>query len=167
MSTASWTAATPRRTPARATSSSCSRRCASTASARSPPSMAATTPWIATASGTAQKKAFDAMVHGKAEASYADPVRGMKESYDRGVTDEFVIPFVCTEARGEPVGTIRDEDVVHQLQFPRRPRAADHALPGSRERHHRRGRARSSGCRGAGQGDSARRGAERTCTTFA
>ena len=64
-----------------------------------------------------QKKAFDAMVHGKAEASYSDPVRGMKESYDRGVTDEFVIPFVCTEARGEPVGSIRDGDVVLNFNF--------------------------------------------------
>ena len=41
----------------------------------------------------------------------------MKESYDRGVTDEFVIPFVCTDARGEPVGTIRDEDVVINFNF--------------------------------------------------
>ncbi len=64
-----------------------------------------------------QKKAFDAMVHGKAEASYSDPVRGMKESYDRGVGDEFVIPFVCTGARGEPVGSIRDEDVVINFNF--------------------------------------------------
>ena len=64
-----------------------------------------------------QKKAFDAMVHGKAETTYADPVRGMKDSYDRGVTDEFVIPFVCTGPRGEPVGTIRDEDVVINFNF--------------------------------------------------
>ena len=64
-----------------------------------------------------QKKAFDAMVHGKAVATYTDPVRGMKESYDRGVTDEFVIPFVCLGARGEPVGPIRDEDVVINFNF--------------------------------------------------
>ncbi len=64
-----------------------------------------------------QKKAFDAMVHGKAVATYADPVRGMKDSYDRGVTDEFVIPFVCTDAGGEAAGTIRDEDVVINFNF--------------------------------------------------
>ena len=64
-----------------------------------------------------ERKAFDAMVHGKSVAAYADPVRGMKESYDRGVTDEFVIPFVCTDARGEPVGSIRDEDVVINFNF--------------------------------------------------
>jgi len=64
-----------------------------------------------------QKKAFDAMVHGKSELTYADPVRGMKESYDRGAGDEFVIPFACVGARGEPVGTIRDEDVVINFNF--------------------------------------------------
>src|SRR5258705_822886 len=34
----------------------------------------------------------------------------MKYSYNRGVTDEFVIPFVCTDNKGEPLATIRDED---------------------------------------------------------
>jgi 2,3-bisphosphoglycerate-independent phosphoglycerate mutase len=34
----------------------------------------------------------------------------MKDSYNKGVTDEFVIPFVCTDSRGEPIATIRDED---------------------------------------------------------
>ena len=52
----SWMAATRRRTPARATSSNCSRRCASTASARSPRSAVVTTPWTATASGIARRR---------------------------------------------------------------------------------------------------------------
>src|SRR5262249_12962362 len=35
-------------------------------------------------------KAFNAMVKGKGEGgTYIDPVRGMKDSYERGVTDEF------------------------------------------------------------------------------
>ena len=43
-------------------------------------------------------KAYSAMVEGKAEGgSYVDAVQGMKESYNKGVTDEFVVPFVCTE----------------------------------------------------------------------
>src|SRR5438105_6706043 len=58
-----------------------------------------------------ERKAFDAMVKGKGEGgTYIDPVRGMKESYERGVTDEFVIPFVCVDNRGEPLAMIRDED---------------------------------------------------------
>ena len=56
-------------------------------------------------------KAFNAMVFGEGEGGrYVDPVQGMKESYNKGVTDEFVIPFVCVDNRGEPLATIRDED---------------------------------------------------------
>src|SRR5579864_3355598 len=56
-------------------------------------------------------KANSAMVFGEAEGGkYADPVQGMKDSYNRGVTDEFVIPFVCTDRNGLPLATIRDDD---------------------------------------------------------
>jgi 2,3-bisphosphoglycerate-independent phosphoglycerate mutase len=58
-------------------------------------------------------KAFAAMVDGKGEGgTQADAVQGMKESYNKGVTDEFVLPFVCTDkdARGEPLGKIADDD---------------------------------------------------------
>jgi len=65
-----------------------------------------------------EKKAFDAMVYGDAEGGrFADPVQGIKESYNRGVTDEFIIPFVVTDSRGEPVGTIRDGDVCINFNF--------------------------------------------------
>jgi 2,3-bisphosphoglycerate-independent phosphoglycerate mutase len=47
-------------------------------------------------------KAYSAMVEGNGEGgTYADPVQGMKESYNKSVTDEFVVPFVCTDIRGE------------------------------------------------------------------
>jgi 2,3-bisphosphoglycerate-independent phosphoglycerate mutase len=56
-------------------------------------------------------KAFNAMVDGNGEGGkYVDPVQGMKDSYNKGVTDEFVIPFVCIDNKGEPLATIRDED---------------------------------------------------------
>src|SRR3982074_1167633 len=56
-------------------------------------------------------KAYNAMVEGKAEGgTYIDAVQGMKESYNKGVTDEFVVPFVCTDNRGEPVAKIGDND---------------------------------------------------------
>src|SRR3977135_906530 len=46
-------------------------------------------------------QAFKTMVHGEADGgTYVDAVQGMKESYNRDVTDEFVVPFVCTDARG-------------------------------------------------------------------
>jgi 2,3-bisphosphoglycerate-independent phosphoglycerate mutase len=37
-------------------------------------------------------------------------VQGVKDSYNKGVTDEFVLPFVCTNNRGEPLAKIADED---------------------------------------------------------
>jgi 2,3-bisphosphoglycerate-independent phosphoglycerate mutase len=56
-------------------------------------------------------KAFAAMVDGKGEGgTRADAVQGMKDSYNKGVTDEFVLPFVCTDARGEPLAKIGDDD---------------------------------------------------------
>src|ERR1700730_5180939 len=56
-------------------------------------------------------KAFHAMADGEGEGGrYVDPVQGMKESYNKGVTHEFVIPCVCVDNKGEPLATIRDED---------------------------------------------------------
>ncbi|HZQ93652.1 MAG TPA: 2,3-bisphosphoglycerate-independent phosphoglycerate mutase [Candidatus Sulfotelmatobacter sp.] len=56
-------------------------------------------------------KAYNAMVFGDAEGGkQADPVQGMKDSYNKGITDEFVVPFVCTDSRGQALATIRDED---------------------------------------------------------
>ncbi len=65
-----------------------------------------------------EKKAFDAMVVGKAEGgAYADPVARIKESYNNGITDEFLIPFVVVDGAGKPVGPIRDEDVCINFNF--------------------------------------------------
>ena len=63
-------------------------------------------------------KAYKAMVNGDGEAGkFQDPVQGMKESYNKGVTDEFVIPFVCADSRGEPLATIRDDDACICFNF--------------------------------------------------
>ncbi|MGA8300312.1 MAG: 2,3-bisphosphoglycerate-independent phosphoglycerate mutase [Terriglobales bacterium] len=56
-------------------------------------------------------KAYEAMVFGKGEGgTQTDAVQGMKESYNKGVTDEFVMPFVGTDSRGEPLGRISEDD---------------------------------------------------------
>jgi len=56
-------------------------------------------------------KAYNAMVLADAEGgTKTDPVEGMKDSYNQGVTDEFVVPFVCTDNRGQALATIRDDD---------------------------------------------------------
>ena len=65
-----------------------------------------------------EKLASDAMVHGKGEGgTYTDPVKGMKDSYHRDVTDEFVVPFVCADETGQPIATVRDEDVCINFNF--------------------------------------------------
>jgi 2,3-bisphosphoglycerate-independent phosphoglycerate mutase len=65
-----------------------------------------------------ERKAFDAMVNGKAEGgAHADPVARIKENYNNGITDEFLIPFVVVDAAGKPVGQIRDEDVCINFNF--------------------------------------------------
>ncbi|MHB8217836.1 MAG: 2,3-bisphosphoglycerate-independent phosphoglycerate mutase [Candidatus Sulfotelmatobacter sp.] len=63
-------------------------------------------------------KAYNAMVLGNAEGGkFADPVQGMKESYNRDVTDEFVLPFVCVDKNGQPMSTIRDDDACICFNF--------------------------------------------------
>lgn len=63
-------------------------------------------------------KTFDAMVAGKAEGGgYVDPVQGMKDSYNRGVTDEFVVPFTCINSQGQATAVIRDEDSIINFNF--------------------------------------------------
>ena len=63
-------------------------------------------------------RAYNAMVFADAEGGKtADPVQGMKDSYNRGVTDEFVIPFVCTSKDGQAPATIRDDDACVCFNF--------------------------------------------------
>ena len=63
-------------------------------------------------------KAFNVMAQGNGEAArYVDAVQGVKDSYNKDVTDEFIVPFVCTDNRGEPLATIRDEDTCICFNF--------------------------------------------------
>ena len=56
-------------------------------------------------------KAYNGMAFGEAEGGkYVDPVQGVKDSYNKNVTDEFIVPFVCVDNKGEPLATIRDKD---------------------------------------------------------
>jgi 2,3-bisphosphoglycerate-independent phosphoglycerate mutase len=65
-----------------------------------------------------ERKAYDAMVNGRAEGgAYTDPVARIKESYNNGVTDEFIVPFVVVDHAGKPVGQIQDEDVCINFNF--------------------------------------------------
>jgi 2,3-bisphosphoglycerate-independent phosphoglycerate mutase len=65
-----------------------------------------------------ERKAFDAMVTGQAAAgSYVDAIARVRESYNNGVTDEFIEPFVCVDERGAAVGLIRDNDAVISFNY--------------------------------------------------
>ncbi len=65
-----------------------------------------------------ERLTFGAMVHGTAAGgAYADAIARVRESYSQGVTDEFVIPFVVTDAAGAPVTRLRDEDVCISFNY--------------------------------------------------
>ncbi|MBI3696448.1 MAG: 2,3-bisphosphoglycerate-independent phosphoglycerate mutase [Acidobacteria bacterium] len=62
------------------------------------------------------ERAFRAMVLGDGIRA-ADARQSIRDSYQRGVTDEFLEPVVLTGGRGEPVGVIRDDDAAIFFNF--------------------------------------------------
>jgi 2,3-bisphosphoglycerate-independent phosphoglycerate mutase len=62
------------------------------------------------------KEAYDLIVHGVGQKT-EDIVEAMQQSYDNGVTDEFMKPIVVTDRDGEPVGKLKDGDVVIFFNF--------------------------------------------------
>ena len=62
------------------------------------------------------KEAYDLFVHGKGKQT-TDMVKSVQESYDEGVTDEFIKPVVKVDADGNPVGKIQPNDVVICFNF--------------------------------------------------
>ncbi len=68
------------------------------------------------------EKAYRAIVHGDSEVKFADPIAAVRASYEKGVTDEFIIPAVITTepAPGRaaaPRAVIRDDDAVIFFNF--------------------------------------------------
>ncbi len=57
------------------------------------------------------KVAYDALVEGVGEKS-TNMVEAVQNSYDKDVTDEFILPVVRVDEQGNPVGLIRPNDVV-------------------------------------------------------
>ncbi len=62
------------------------------------------------------KEAYDLITEGKGTA-VTDIVKGMQDSYDSGVTDEFMKPIVVTDGAGKPVGTVKEGDVIVFFNF--------------------------------------------------
>lgn len=62
------------------------------------------------------EKSYRAMVYGEGPA-YTDPIQAVKESYEKSVMDEFVMPTVIVGADGKPVGLVESEDAVVFFNF--------------------------------------------------
>jgi 2,3-bisphosphoglycerate-independent phosphoglycerate mutase len=62
------------------------------------------------------KIGYDLLVAGEGKPTQCI-VKAMEESYAEGVTDEFIKPIVKVDANGNPVGTIKEGDVVICFNF--------------------------------------------------
>ncbi|KKC48563.1 phosphoglyceromutase [Paenibacillus sp. D9] len=62
------------------------------------------------------EKSYRAMVYGDGP-KYTDPIRAVRESYEKSVMDEFVMPTVITEGDGSPVSLVESEDAVVFFNF--------------------------------------------------
>jgi 2,3-bisphosphoglycerate-independent phosphoglycerate mutase len=62
------------------------------------------------------REAYDLLVSGKGKPA-TDIIEAMQESYDQGVTDEFMKPIVVTDDEGIPLATISEGDVIVFINF--------------------------------------------------
>ncbi|MCD4792233.1 MAG: 2,3-bisphosphoglycerate-independent phosphoglycerate mutase [Bacteroidales bacterium] len=62
------------------------------------------------------KKGYDLMTAGTGENS-RDILSSVQKSYDEGITDEFIKPIVMVNENNEPVGLIKEKDVVICFNF--------------------------------------------------
>lgn len=62
------------------------------------------------------KLAYDLLVNGEGKKSQ-NIIQAIEESYSENITDEFIKPIVCTDATGNPIGTIKENDVVICFNF--------------------------------------------------
>ena len=60
--------------------------------------------------------AYDLLTEGKGKKA-EDMVVALQESYGEGVTDEFIKPVVHVDEEGNPIGLIREDDVVVFINF--------------------------------------------------
>jgi len=64
------------------------------------------------------ERAYRALVHGEGAVRSTDAQQALRQSYERGTTDEFVEPIVLTDKPGgDPRGMIRDDDAVIFFNF--------------------------------------------------
>ncbi len=81
------------------------------------------------------QRAYDLLVNAAGRRSVS-PIAAIKDSYEKGINDEFIEPIVIVTSAGEPIATIRDGDSVIFFNFrPDRARQLTRALaiPGFEE----------------------------------
>ena len=62
------------------------------------------------------KKSYDLLVNGKGETSL-NIIDSLKESYEKGITDEFIEPIVLVNDNKQPKGLIKENDYVIFFNF--------------------------------------------------
>ncbi|WCK54117.1 2,3-bisphosphoglycerate-independent phosphoglycerate mutase [Aneurinibacillus sp. Ricciae_BoGa-3] len=62
------------------------------------------------------EKSYRAMVYAEGP-QYHDPIKAVRESYEKSVYDEFVMPTVIIHEDGTPVATVKDNDSVIFFNF--------------------------------------------------
>ncbi|TRO64026.1 2,3-bisphosphoglycerate-independent phosphoglycerate mutase [Christiangramia sabulilitoris] len=62
------------------------------------------------------KQAYDLIVKGEGKKT-RDAIAAIQESYDNGISDEFIQPIVLTDDAGEPIATLNEKDVVIYFNF--------------------------------------------------
>ncbi len=62
------------------------------------------------------KIAYDALVNGNGEQT-SQILKAIESSYEEGITDEFIKPIVNIDENGNPIGTIKEDDVIIFFNF--------------------------------------------------
>ena len=62
------------------------------------------------------EKAYRAMVYGDGP-HYTDPIKAIRESYEKSIFDEFVMPTVIVDDQDQPIGKIESEDAIIFFNF--------------------------------------------------
>ncbi len=83
------------------------------------------------------KLAYDLLTKGEGKKR-KDVLAAIQESYDEGITDEFINPIVFTDAQDQPLATIKEGDVVICFNY-RTDRLRELTIVFTQENHHEQG----------------------------
>ncbi len=58
------------------------------------------------------QKAYDAMVFGKSDFKFSDPITAVQESYDNDITDEFMMPAIIVDEHNKLIAQVKQKDAL-------------------------------------------------------